>query len=144
MHKVIEVLAIGLLAFSWCVATAQPQSSTAWVRREKTDRLRDITYATYSLTGKFLTPPANGSLPNPVMVVHCLPGKVEKKGVHGYTNGKFTDGFIQIGSVVDSEEANGSGVAVNFRLDDGKVRTEEWGRSTNFSAIYFASPFCDY
>ena len=33
-------------------------------------------------------------------------------------------------------------VMVSYRLDDGKVQSEPWGRSTNFSAIFMSHPGC--
>ena len=43
-----------------------------------------------------------------------------------------------------SENGN-AGVAVQFRLDDGKLQSENWGCSTDFSSIFFQlsnCPFC--
>jgi hypothetical protein len=114
-----------------------------WQRGQKTDPLRGITYAQFSLVGKFLTPPEKASNPNPVIIVRCTPGR-DKKGGHGYTNGKFSEGYILVGGVMDSSVAEGgdSFVSVNFRLDDGKLQSEQWGRSTDFSAIFFSHPTC--
>lgn len=125
--------------------TAAPvgsQTSTAWQRSEKTDPLRGITYAQFTLVGRFLTPPQGAANPNPVMIVRCMPGRDNKSG-HAYTNGKFSDGYILVGGVIDSAVSGGDVfVSVKFRLDDGKLQDEQWGRSTNFSAIFFSHPMC--
>lgn len=125
-------------------APAASQTSTAWQRSEKTDPLRGTTFAQFSLVGKFLTPPDKAGDPNPVMVVRCVPGRDDKKGIHSYTNGKYKEGYIHVGGVMDSAvaEDGNSFVSVQFRLDDGKLQTARWGRSTNFSAIFFSHPTC--
>jgi hypothetical protein len=145
-----------ILAFCWFVglaasaraqaiadAPATPTIPTTWQRMEKTDPLRGITYTQFSLAGKFLTAPTNSPNAIPVMIVHCTPGR-DKKGNRGYTNGKFKDGYIHVGSVMDSsvDEGGASFVYAKFRLDDGKLQTEQWGRSKNFSAIFFSHPTC--
>src|SRR5260370_42673608 len=33
-------------------------------------------------------------------------------------------------------------VNVQFRLDGGKLQSESWGRSTDFSSIFFSHPTC--
>jgi len=91
--------------------------------------------------GKFLTAPSGDSakLP-PVMIVRCIPGK----NMHGKTNGKFSSGYIFVGGVLDTtvSESGNSVVKVEYRLDDGKLQPESWGRSTNFSAIFMSHPDC--
>ena len=121
------------------VVGAAPQ----WQRSEKTDPLREITYAQFRLVGKFLTPPEKGDTANPVIVVRCMPGRDNKRGVHGYTNGEFKEGYIQVGGVMDSTvSGNGEFVSVKYKLDGGKLQDEQWGRSTDFSAIFFSHPTC--
>jgi hypothetical protein len=134
MRKLLTV-ATFILAFGG-VASAQ----TLWQRKEKTDPLRGTSYSQFSLVGKFLTPPRNASNANPIMIVHCISGK----GNRGHTNGKFIDGYILVGGVMDSVvSGNGdSFTPVEFRLDDGKLQGEQWGRSTDFSAIFFSHPNC--
>ena len=60
------------------------------------------------------------------------------------TDGKFREGYIHIGGVTDSSvvENRSSFVEVQFRLDDGKLQSERWGRSTNFSSIFLTHPTC--
>lgn len=137
-------LRIGMfvIALACCTVTAA-QAPTAWQRSERTDPLREITYTQFKLDGRFLTPPAKGDNPHPTMIVRCLPGRDEKKGVHGYTNGKFREGYIHVGGVMDSDvSGDGEFVRAQFRLDNGKLQTEQWGRSTDFSAIFFSHPTC--
>jgi len=119
------------------------QTSALWQREPKTDPLRDTNFLQFSLIGKFLTQPRNASNGNPTLIVHCKPGK-DKKSNHGYTNGKFRDGYIFVGGVTDSSVSdNGNSfVTVQFRLDDGKLQSESWGRSNDFSSIFFSHPTC--
>jgi hypothetical protein len=112
----------------------------SWLQGERTDPLRGINYAEFSLVGKFLTPPNKAPNAPPVLIVHCIPVSDN----HGHTNGKFKDGYVLVGGVTDTNVAdNGNSFArVQFRLDDGKLQTESWGRSTDFSSIFFSHPTC--
>jgi hypothetical protein len=66
------------------------------------------------------------------MIVH-IPGK----NLHGKTNGKFASGYIYVRGVWDTAALGGSGaVNVSYRLDEGKVQSDAWGWSTNFTAIF--------
>ena len=119
------------------------QKSISWQREAKTDPLRGTNFVQFSLIGKFLTQPKNASNGNPTMIVRCAPG-IDKKRGQGHTNGKFREGYIFVGGVMDSSmSGNGSSsVSVQFRLDDGKLQSESWGRSTDFSSIFFSHPNC--
>ena len=123
-----------------CVLVFAAIASTSWQREEKTDPLRGNTFSQFSLAGKFLTPPRNAPNANPTMIVRCVPGKDKR----GHTNGKFKEGYIFVGRVTDTSvsENGNSTVAVQFRLDDGKLQSESWGRSTDFSSIFFTHPNC--
>lgn len=125
------------MTVSVLLSTAQTTSveTSQWRHEERTDPLRGTAFSQFSLAGKFLTAPRNSPDAQPLMVVRCTRGKDH----HGHTNGKFVSGYIFVGGVVDSN-VNGSGegaVSVEFRLDDGKLQSETWGRSTDFSAIFF-------
>ena len=122
-----------------CVLVSAAIASTSWQRSEKTDPLRGTTFSQFSLTGKFLTSPKNAPNANPTMVVRCVPGKDH----HGHTNGKFKEGYIFVGGITDTSvsENGNSSVAVEFRLDDGKLQSESWGRSTDFSSIFFRNGY---
>jgi hypothetical protein len=118
-----------------CANTA---SSQAWKKDERTDPLRDTHFIQFSLDGKYLTPPKNAPAEAiPSIVVRCAP----KSHNHGHTNGVFIQGYIFVGGIVDSQvSTEGSiGVTAQFRLDDGKLQTEVWSHSTDFSAIFFSS-----
>jgi len=90
----------------------------------------------YSLEGKFLTSPQNAT-PNthPVIIAQCTPGDFNHHTAHG----KLLKAYIFVGGVLDSHVASDSGsrVTVQFRLDDGKLQTDYWTASTNFSALFF-------
>jgi hypothetical protein len=117
----------------------EQQTEMGWKREQITDPLRNATVTQFSLIGKFLTAPSNSQSP-PVMIVRCIPGK----SMHGKTNGKFALGYIYVGGVLDTTILGGGigAVRVSYRLDDGKVQSEAWGRSTNFSAIFMSYPGC--
>ena len=105
-----------------------------WSKEEKTDALRDTHYLQIVLTGRFLTPPRQTS-PDPKLVVQCLPGE-HSVGDHVFTNGRYLASYLIVGPVLDSQL---SGLTVQYRLDDGKIQTERWGISTDFSSAFFPS-----
>jgi hypothetical protein len=74
------------------------------------------------------------------MVVRCIPGK----NMHGKTNGKFSSGYIYVGGVLDTfvTDSGNSIVKVEYKLDDRKLQSDSWGRSTDFSAIFMSHPGC--
>ena len=134
MRPSILTLAIFLLGCS--VSNAQ----SSWHREDKTDPLRGTSYSQFSLVGKFLTPPKDKKVSDPIMIVRCAGGR----GNHGHTNGKFIDGYIAVGTVMDTQVSD-QGIAfvpVEFRLDGGKLQSESWARSTDFSAVFFGHPNC--
>jgi hypothetical protein len=102
-----------------------------WQRQEMSDPLRGTKFSQFSLDGKFLTPPRDKPNATPTMIVRCISGK----GNRGHTNGKFLNGYVYVGGVMNSDvsENGNATVAVQFRLDDGKLQSESWGRSTDFS-----------
>jgi hypothetical protein len=117
------------------------QTSTAvqaWTREEKSDPLRGTQFSQFRLGGRYLTPPKNAA-PDavPSMIVRCRSGNHN----HGHVRGQFLEGYIFVGSVVDSHVSDDlSGrVTVQFRLDDGKLQVAGWGNSTDYSAIFFDS-----
>jgi hypothetical protein len=118
--------------------TMETQNAPQWKQEEKTDAFRGTSYMQFSLEGKFLTPPQRRTLPDPLMVVRCVPGN----GNRGHTRGKYISGYIATGTVMDTSVDSGgnSSVVVQFRLDDGKIQTVSWGRSTDFSAIFLTPP----
>jgi hypothetical protein len=126
---------IGLLL----AATVPAQTPPQWHREQKIDP-HDVSFTQFSLTGKFLTPPQNASNTNPTMFVRCIPGSDH----HVHTNGKFIAGYIFVGGAInyDVSESGASFVPVEFRLDDEKLQSERWGRSTDPSAVFFADPTC--
>jgi hypothetical protein len=75
------------------------QGTAKWLRADKTDPLRGNQFSEFSLDGKYLTAPKNVA-PNaiPAMVVRCKAGSFNRGHVHG----KFVEGFIFVGSVVDA------------------------------------------
>lgn len=120
------------MTFSGVAAAQTP----AWTSEQKTDPLRGTSFMQFTLLGKFLTAPRGpGAAPNPLMVVKCSPGRNR----FGHTNGKFMDGYIVIGSVLNTEVDSGGNVnvPVQFRLDDGKLQNDAWSHSTDYSAVFF-------
>jgi hypothetical protein len=129
-------LFIGLFFATVALGQTPPQ----WHREQKTDPARGVSFTQFSLTGKFLTPPQNSSPTNPAMFIRCIP----VSNHHGHTKGKFLEGYIWVGGHInyDVSETGTSFVPVEFRLDDGKLQSERWGRSADPSAVFFADPTC--
>lgn len=111
------------------------QDAAKWVKEEKADPLRETKFLQFSLDGRFLTPPGKmGPDAKPTMIVRCTPGSF----VHGRAHGKFLNGYIYVGTVIDTNvDTTGSSVPVQFRLDEGKLQSASWSHSTDFSSIFF-------
>lgn len=128
---ILTVIAVTLTAL---VATAQ--DTEKWVKADKSDPLRGNSFSQFSLEGKYLTPPRNAA-PNatPSMVVRCQSGSFN----HGHLHGKFLEGYIFVGSVVDTRVSDDLNVRVpvEYRLDDGKLQSTQWNHSTDYSSIFF-------
>lgn len=103
-----------------------------WQSAQKTDAFRGTQYTEFTLAGRFLTPPQHSSLANPVLILQCLPGR-RKLGRWHY-DGRFLDGYIRTGATLDAGIGK---IAVQYRLDGGKVQAENWTPSTNLGAIFF-------
>ena len=114
-----------------CFAVIALAQSSKWEREDKTDPLRGNTYAQYSLTGKFLTPPKRQPEEPPLFVVKCIPGT--KRSGSGLLNGKLLDAFIAIGAEISHASDK---VAVQYRLDDGKMHNEAWNIGTDGTAVF--------
>ena len=116
--------------------TASNQGIAKWIRADKTDPLRGTQFSEFTLDGKYLTAPRKVE-PNavPAMVVRCQSGTFNHKHAHG----KFMEGFIFVGSVVDTHVSYNSSllVSVQYRLDDGKLQSDSWRHSTDYSSLFF-------
>jgi hypothetical protein len=106
----------------------------SWREEARVDALRGTHYLQFVLTGRFLTPPRQASAA-PKLVVQCLPGE-HSVGYHIFTNGRRLASYLIVGPVLNSEL---SALTVQYRLDDGKIQTERWGISTDFSSAFFPS-----
>lgn len=126
-------------AFSLLLFASLPLLSQQanWTKEDKEDALRGTRFVQYTLQGKFLTAPRNVAADaKPSIVVRCTPGSFER----GHLHGKFMNGYVYVGTVVDSQERTTStGLHVHFRLDDGKLQTAPWGVSTDYSSMFFGS-----
>jgi hypothetical protein len=111
------------------------QNAPNWTKEEKADPLREVKYLQFSLDGSFLTSPKSlGAGAKPTLILRCMPGSF----VHGRAHGKFMDGHIYVGAVVDTRsDSSGTSVPVQFRLDDGKLQSASWSHSTDYSSIFF-------
>jgi hypothetical protein len=110
-----------------------------WVQSRKDDPLRGTSSQEFARAGKFVTPPSHGSSTQPLLVVHCTPGSY----AHGKARGKFVDGYISVGAVLNSEVGkDGEYVPVQIRLDDRKLQQGFWSPSTNRMGIYLNVPYC--
>lgn len=97
-------------------------SQEKWRRMEGTDSFANIPTVTFSLTGKFLTPPSSSRLDAPTWITVCTP-KASHNGKNLY-DGQLMKSYIDFGTVLHS--ATLSQVAVSYRLDDSKAKTELW------------------
>lgn len=135
----VAAVSLTVLTFAAIVIAKQTEkpAPTTWQREERTDQLRGTKFLQFSLEGKFLTAPRDKSNATPTMIVRCSPGDDHR----GHTKGKFQTGYIYVGTVVNSDvsDSGDSFISVQLRLDDGKLQSEAWGRSTDFSAIFFPS-----
>ncbi len=141
MRTSVVSFAVAALLFGlFGTSTSVNGEFAPWQREEMSDPLRGTKFSQFSLDGKFLTPPRDKPNGTPTMIVRCISGK----GNRGHTNGKFINGYVHVGGVMNSEVSENGNVvvAVEFRLDDGKLQSESWGRSTDFSSIFFTHPNC--
>ena len=65
------------------------------------------------------------------MILQCQSG--DHHNGKWQTDGKFIAGYIQTGVVLNAAVRE---IAVQNRLDDGKIQTEEWALSTNFRSNF--------
>jgi hypothetical protein len=142
----MRYLAITAGIFLATLGTAQAQVN--WQRSEINDALRRVSYTRFVLQGKYLVSPKNqnaGELP--ALVVHCSPAQ-HSVGYHIFTNGRFLAGYLVSGTIVNSQVMVHEGflgttfpvvVPVMFRLDDGKLQTENWSVSTDHTSAFFGS-----
>jgi hypothetical protein len=139
-----------LIALAFSVAARAQQASLSqerWTRIEKTDALRGTAHSRFTLEGKFLEAPQQGRVSSPTFVVDCDPSA---RRAHGHQKGKLLDAYIAVGSVLDSKVGfnefaligtrAASGLHVQYRLNDGKVKSEFWFHSADFSAIFLGEP----
>ena len=103
-----------------------------WIRTERTDAFRGTRYVQFELAGHFLTPPRDAGR-GPRLVVQCLPGE-HSVGYHVFKNGRTLAAYLIVGPVLDSHLSR---LTVQYRLNDGKIQTEIWGISTDFSGAFF-------
>jgi hypothetical protein len=120
------------------LAIAYAQTST-WTEADKSDPLHQISFKEFTLQGRFLVPPRQSNLAAPVLVLHCQPGRHGPSRVR--TNGRFVEGWIATGAVLDSAEPSvgrdaAKLVSVEFRLDDKKLQPDLWPKSTDHSGVF--------
>jgi hypothetical protein len=143
MRKGILALAIVLVAFPVGVSAQEASTPRRWISEQRTDPLRGDSYMQFSLDGIFLSRPDRADVLIPHLVLRCAPGqhRASSGTGNGHTNGKFIQGYIDVGGVVDANVGvNGDvRVHVQFRLDDGKLQDDYWSHSTDYSAVFFES-----
>lgn len=117
----------------------------AWTQVDRSDPLHQTSFKEFTLTGKFLVAPRQSNLAAPILVLHCQPGphRVGKS----QTNGYFVEGWIATGAVLDSAKPRAWDsaklastlndlVSVEYRLDDKKLQSEWWPKSTDHSGVF--------
>jgi len=135
IFTIVQVATLGFPLFA---------QSAAWQQSDVKDPFRGTAFLQFKLVGKFLTPPKHAES-DPALVVHCLPGKRMR-----VFNGRFLNGYVVIGTVLDSTVVEREGlltgttfataIPVQYRLDDGKIQAEQWSPSTDHSAAFFPGP----
>ena len=130
----IAAVAIALVLLTLCV---HAQDAPAWSRAAKTDQLTGANSVEFTLLGKFLAAPNGPGAPTqPTLVARCIPGERS----WGRFGGKFLEGYVLVGSVVDTHGSivREAGIPVRYRLDDGKVQSATWTQSTNYAGVFFS------
>jgi hypothetical protein len=129
MKPSVLLLVIALLP-TLCPSQSQP----SWSREEKSDPLRGTHFVQFSLEGRYLAAPRHAPpSATPAMIARCIPGSYN----HGHSKGKFLNGYIFVDGVVDTGQAGS--VHVQYRLDDGKLQSDVWSHSTDFSSVFFSA-----
>jgi hypothetical protein len=123
-------------------------SQAAWQRSTVDDPLRKTSFTQFVLQGKYLVAPKTQKPGEfPALVVRCSAGP-HSVGYHVSVNGSFLAGYLVTGVIVDSQVTIHEGlfgtsfpvvIPVAFRLDEGKLQTENWQTSTDHSAAFFGS-----
>lgn len=133
--RIKSVPLLALFASLLLSAQALAQNVAQWTKQVKTDPLRDVQFLQFSLDGKFLSAP-RGAAPDakPSIILRCTQGSF----AHGRAHGKFLNGYIYVGAIVDTHiDSNGTSVPIQFRLDGGKLQSASWSHSTDYSSIFF-------
>jgi hypothetical protein len=143
--KVSQILVLVPLGWASLAypAMAAPQASSSpsasWRQTQQTDSVRGA-YTRFSLAGKFLKSPTGDTLSRPSLVVDCSANNRSHKS-------KFVRGNLVVGDPlkidwVEPEEIHGTSyfpkVAVQYRLNDGKVEKENWTPGADKTSASFA------
>lgn len=114
-------------------------SAPSWTKFEKNDPLHQISFVEFVLSGKFLVAPQRGSMSVPTLALDCQPGH------HRETNGHFMRAWIDTGAVLDShaDKDGNVSVAVEYRLDDGKLQSESWPVSADRRSLFLSATLCN-
>ena len=142
------MLKFGFILLFLIAARVDMWSQDSWERSTIEDPLRNTSSVQFVLRGKYLVPPI-GQKPDefPALVVRCT-AKPHTLGRHWQMNGSFLAGYLVAGAVVDSRVVVHESlfstsfpvvVPVSFRLDEGKLQTENWRTSTDRSAAFFGT-----
>lgn len=121
-----------LAAFGLLIAITASAQTSNWAKTSSEDPLQRVPYASYTLAGKYLRAPQRSILEAPMMVVHC------QSGHHRVTNGHFLEGWIATGAVLGtkvSDDGKVTYIPVEYRLDDKKLRSENWAFTTDRTAV---------
>lgn len=116
-----------------CLASSCVPQTSKWQREDKNDPLRGTTYSVFSIDGKYLTAPRKPKSDTPFFIVKCAPGG-HKRVNGGYINGKLLEAYMTVNTVL--ERSSSDHVAVQYRLDDGKLHNENWSLSSDKTAIF--------
>lgn len=134
----------GMKRFAICTGVLlsfalQPLFGQGWTKTDKTDAFSGNSYVQYRLTGKFLTPPRDGGVTSPTLILQCSPHEKKYNG-KWYFDGQFIKAFINVGAVLNHSAGQ---IPVMYRRDDGKAQSEQWGISTDGTALFISEMEAD-
>jgi hypothetical protein len=130
-----------LLLVNSTIAGPPPQllSGKEWRQSPKTDAAHQAPYSEFTLAGKFLKWPQGDVTARPSLALDCT-----AEGQSRGAKGRFLQGYLLVGTplkidYVEPEVIHGTSyfpmVSVRYRLDNGKMRSEEWQPGTDRNSV---------
>ncbi len=136
----------GVLSLVFATSLLAAQDAPQWQSEHVKDAFLGTEVIQYRLEGKYLATPFTKPA-TPAIYLQCTPGPNN----HGKYDGKLESAFLFVG---DTDERHVSydrrtrarereaPVVTQYRLDDGKVRTQSLGHSPDFKMISLQPDAC--